>query len=380
MIVEIKGVQFVNKGAELMLHAVIQKLNEFDPSAEIVLAPNGNSPYKARAEVNAYQKLSLKKRFLDLNELSYHLPTKVRKWLKNNWGIVTEADVDVVLDASGFAYGDQWPTKHLEAVAKEVKRLAKHDKKFIFMPQALGPFTDSDKQAAVKDGFSEAALIFAREQSSFDGIKPYITDVSKLKMAPDFTNLVKGEVEEDYTKYNNTVFIIPNYNMVNERNANSSWKARYVNFLVESVENIVELGYTPVLLNHEGKHDGELCEQVKATTPHSVDIIQESNPLKVKGLIGSSRGIICSRFHGCVSALTQGIPCVGTSWSHKYENLFAEYNRAQFLATPEWSKEELKVALSDSIGSIEETIYTQKISEYKAQTEAMWTEIFKQIK
>ena len=380
MIVEIKGVQFVNKGAELMLHAVIQKLNEFDPSAEIVLAPNGNSPYKARAEVNAYQKLSLKKRFLDLNELSYHLPTKVRKWLKNNWGIVTEADVDVVLDASGFAYGDQWPTKHLEAVAKEVKRLAKHDKKFIFMPQALGPFTDSDKQAAVKDGFSEAALIFAREQSSFDGIKPYITDVSKLKMAPDFTNLVKGEVEEDYTKYNNTVFIIPNYNMVNERNANSSWKARYVNFLVESVENIVELGYTPVLLNHEGKHDGELCEQVKATTLHSVDIIQESNPLKVKGLIGSSRGIICSRFHGCVSALTQGIPCVGTSWSHKYENLFAEYNRAQFLATPEWSKEELKVALSDSIGSIEETIYTQKISEYKAQTEAMWTEIFKQIK
>ncbi|MEH0671445.1 polysaccharide pyruvyl transferase family protein [Vibrio owensii] len=380
MIVEIKGVQFVNKGAELMLHAVIQKLNEFDPSAEIVLAPNGNSPYKARAEVNAYQKLSLKKRFLDLNELSYHLPTKVRKWLKNNWGIVTEADVDVVLDASGFAYGDQWPTKHLEAVAKEVKRLAKHDKKFIFMPQALGPFTDSDKQAAVKDGFSDAALIFAREQSSFDGIKPYITDVSKLKMAPDFTNLVKGEVEEDYTKYNNTVFIIPNYNMVNERNANSSWKARYVNFLVESVENIVELGYTPVLLNHEGKHDGELCEQVKATTPHSVDIIQESNPLKVKGLIGSSRGIICSRFHGCVSALTQGIPCVGTSWSHKYENLFAEYNRAQFLATPEWSKEELKVALSDSIGSIEETTYTQKISEYKAQTEAMWAEIFKQIK
>ncbi|MGY0616919.1 polysaccharide pyruvyl transferase family protein [Vibrio sp. FJH11] len=380
MIVEIKGVQFVNKGAELMLHAVIQKLNEFDPSAEVVLAPNGNSPYKARVGVNAYQKLSLKKRFLDLNELSYHLPTKVRNWLKNNWGIVTEADVDVVLDASGFAYGDQWPTKHLEAVAKEVKRLDKHEKTFIFMPQALGPFTDSDKQAAVKDGFSKAALIFAREQSSFDGITPYITDTSKLKIAPDFTNLVKGEVGEDYTKYNNTIFIIPNYNMVNERNSNSSWKARYVDFLVESVESIVELGHTPVLLNHEGKCDGDLCEQVKAETSYPIDIIEENNSLKVKGLIGSSRGIICSRFHGCVSALTQGIPCVGTSWSHKYENLFSEYNRAQFLATPEWNKEKLKEALSNSINTIDDEIYRNKISEYKTQTEVMWAEIFKKIK
>ncbi|EGQ9134654.1 polysaccharide pyruvyl transferase family protein [Vibrio alginolyticus] len=380
MIVEIKGVQFVNKGAELMLHAVIQKLNEFDPSAEIVLAPNGNSPYKARAEVNAYQKLSLKKRFLDLNELSYHLPKKIRKWLKTNWGIVTEADVDVVLDASGFAYGDQWPTKHLEAVAKEVKRLAKHNKTFIFMPQALGPFADPEKQAAVKDGFSKAALIFAREQSSFDGIRPHLEDTSKLKIAPDFTNLVKGELEEDYAKYNNTVFIIPNYNMVNERNTNTTWKSRYLDFLVESVENIVELGYTPVLLNHEGKHDGELCEKVKAATPHPIEIIQETNPLKVKGLIGSSRGIICSRFHGCVSALTQGIPCVGTSWSHKYENLFAEYNRAEFLAKPEWSKEELKAALNSSISTVKEESYNTKIAEYKAQTKAMWDEIFKKIK
>ncbi|MCG6221254.1 polysaccharide pyruvyl transferase family protein, partial [Vibrio diabolicus] len=131
---------------------------------------------------------------------------------------------------------------------------------------------------------------------------------------------------------------------------------------------------------HEGKHDGELCEKVKAATPHSIEIIQETNPLKVKGLIGSSRGIICSRFHGCVSALTQGIPCVGTSWSHKYESLFDEYNRADFLAKPEWSKEELKEALRLSISTVEEETYNTKIAEYKAQTEQMWAEIFNRIK
>ena len=141
MIIEIKGVEFENKGAHLMLCAIIEQLKVRFPNAQIALSPNKKLDFVQCSSLGAWQKLALRKNIIDLNWIAYWLPKVIRRWLRV-FGIVTEADIDLMLDASGFSYSDQWPSKiRIYHLKNELERFSKHGKPYIFMPQAFGPFS-----------------------------------------------------------------------------------------------------------------------------------------------------------------------------------------------------------------------------------------------
>ncbi|WP_144213714.1 polysaccharide pyruvyl transferase family protein [Shewanella donghaensis] len=375
MMIEIKGSQFVNKGAELMVHAVIQQIEQRWPDAELVMAANPNSPYKERAKLGAYQKLSIRKNIIDANFLSYKLPVKFRQWLKHKWGIITEADITHVFDASGFAYGDQWGSLTIKALAGEINRSKANGQNYIFLPQALGPFTREKDAKYLVEALPKADLICAREESSLKHVKDVIGDTSNLFQFPDFTNIVTGVLPEYFIDGAKKVLIIPNSNMVGSRNNQSAWMANYLRVLQDAVAMIKELDLQPVLLNHEGAGDGAICTQVNEACGGNLEMIHETDPLKVKGIIGASHGVICSRFHGCVSALSQGVPCLGTSWSHKYERLYEEYLQTECLIKPEITSSELKSAflLAKDLSKGEEQVQVRE--KFKALSKTMWEQV-----
>lgn len=324
MIIEIKGVQFVNKGAELMLHAILKQLESVCPDAILVLNANEHSPYLDRIKLGAYQKLTLKIWKWDFSGFSHYFPSRLRRFLWK-YGIVTEADVDVVLDASGFAYGQQWDELSTLHMCDEVKRYSRRGGKYIFLPQAFGPFEGKKVIRSLKNGISEASLIMAREGVSFEYLESVIGSVPALHVCPDFTNLLAGALPDGYQKKNDQVLFIPNFNMLSARNENTDWEKNYIEVMVIVMNVVRDHGLEPVILNHEGTSDMDVCGMLANKYGREIDVISESNPIYVKGIIGHSRLVVSSRFHGCVSALSQGVPCIGTSWSHKYEELFSGY-------------------------------------------------------
>jgi polysaccharide pyruvyl transferase WcaK-like protein len=126
-----------------------------------------------------------------------------------------------------------------------------------------------------------------------------------------------------------TVLLIPNSHMLRSSPEQGPWPTTYTSFMAELARRCLAEGVPTRLLNHEGADDAALCRLI-AGTAGGLDIIEEADPLAVKGIIGAAAAVVCSRYHGCVSALAQAVPCLATSWSHKYAGLFDEF------AVPEW--------------------------------------------
>lgn len=382
MMIEIKGVQFENKGAELMLLAIVKMLKHEFIEVELCLHHNINSPYEKRATLGAYQKVNLKKNIFDLNFLFYFIPTSIRRFFKNRFGIVSEADVDVVLDASGFSYGDQWSDLILRQTAQEIVRLKKQGKIYIFLPQSLGPFTRENNRKYAKIAFENADLVFARELPSYENISSLIDSKNNLHRAPDFTNLIEPSQNVDWGKYKDHIVFIPNSKMLSNKNKRTWWRDNYVSTFTKLAQRALAHGERVVILNHSGKDDIALCNDIREQLPAGVDIISIQSALGVKSIINRAKLVICSRFHGCVSALSQGVPCIATGWSHKYKELFMEYQSGQLLLNENISDRELYALFDECLAKRSElsSVLHEPGLSYKNQTKEMWSKVIGIIK
>lgn len=357
-----------------MLRAIIEKLNDELPHAEICLQHTKNSPYLKRAEVGAFQKVNLCKNIIDLNGLTYFVPASIRRYFKNRFGIVTEADIDAVLDASGFSYGDQWSNLILRQVATIVKRFKQHKKHYIFMPQSLGPFSFDKNKKYAKKAFSNASLVFAREKPSYQHVTELIADPILIKQAPDFTNLLKPAQSAEYVKYQDYIIVIPNSKMLSEKNSNTWWRENYISTLASLANSALRLGEKVIILNHSGREDDSLCLELNGLLVSPCEIVEPNNAVAVKALIAQGKIVISSRFHGCVSALSQAVPCIATGWSHKYQELFKEYSSDDLLLPEKINEQRLSTVLTECLEKHDDR--KEKLIKYafkyQHQSETMW--------
>jgi len=327
MRIQIDGTNTINKGAELMLYAILQEIERRYPAAEVLYNRLGEDSSYIHTNVNfrtrlfAQRVIPLFYKFripLILRKLSIPCSFFTTKYVVKN--------IDIVLDAGGFQFSDQWnyTDYDLLLLRRYYKKLKKQGSKIILLPQAFGPFHTKNGKISAEIIGRYVDIIFAREKVSCDYLINAGVDENKIKLYPDFTALVEGIVPKQYESLQGSVCIIPNMRMIDKGTVSLE---QYLSVLCQLIQTIREKGKDVFLLNHEGKNDGLLCKFINNSIQKPLVIANNLTALEVKGIISQSYLLISSRFHGVASALNSGIPCLATSWSHKYEELFKDYGQ-----------------------------------------------------
>lgn len=385
--IELSGVGFINKGAELMLHAILQEFNDRDKYKLVTDFTVG--PFEKRMKLGLYQKFRFnplgfypdntgKENALKNIQKDKELYNNLDSVFIEGFGLVNPDEINVVLDASGFRYSSQWGDLKTQTFSFLYEQWSKEGKKIILLPQAFGPFYSDEIKKAFISITDSAQLICPRDEQSFNYVMDICPDRNKhkIKKFPDFTCLVKPNKNNLSQVFNEEVCIIPNYRMKDKMSDKAY--TQYIKLLRQSISFLKENDIKFFFLLHEiGGNDHVIIDDLKTEVDFEASIVCEENPLKIKEIISQSYTVIGSRYHGLVSALTSGVPCIGIGWSHKYMELFKDFNIEEYLIS---NLEDI-----DSFKSILNKFFKKEIVEqtrgslikhssiYKLETEKMWS-------
>lgn len=325
MIVEVTGIGYPNKGAELMLCAVAEHvLQNWGSDVIVATRPSlgRDAGYRALSQCGCHQMAFLNWKGVDLGTPLGNLAPKK---LLRTYGMVAEKETEIVLDASGLRYTDKWGLNSIKSAIKEYRRVKARGGRVILLPQAFGPFERSEIREAMRDLLDTVDLAFARDPQSLEYLLGVAQKSGKIRESPDFTCEVNGTVPYDADRFRGKIAIIPNSRMLDK--TSSEVAKNYFDNLCAFVSFCFDSEIGVFVLNHEGAQDDALCKRLLGAFPEGCIPYSGCRSAKeVKGLISLASGVMTSRFHGLVSSLTQGVPALCSSWNHKYEQLMKAFD------------------------------------------------------
>lgn len=368
-IIEIHGTGTHNRGAELMAIAISEKIKSVYPAAKIAVP----STFGTQQDIKRYGFYTT---CILESKRSKHIFSLISGILSGN--IINPIHVNTVLDASGFAFSDQWGVGPARKLVKKMARPYRKHQKIVLLPQALGAFEDQNVKKYTLTLFQRAALVFARDNQSYGYSHALIPNQQKLRKYPDFTLLVKPVTDLSIKLPVKFACIVPNIRMLDK----FDHREDYLEFLRQALSLVESQGITPMFLIHDGEEDARVVDMLQLKH-HNYVIVSHEDPRILKWILGQSQFVIGSRFHALVSSLSQGVPCIGAGWSHKYPELFNDFSTRETLIDDlkdiQTLEKYIRLLADPTSNKIKSDQIQQAANSLKSKVEEMWELILLEI-
>lgn len=337
MIVEVRPGAFSNKGGELMMRAIAAELAR---DASLAVEP-WVAPFPERARLGLLQKLRVRRLGPAADVPAIAIPRRIR----GMFGIVAEGEISAVLDATGFRYTDSEPRGLASSreLAANSRRWHRRGIRVVLLPQAFGPFEDRRVRKSFEDALAHVDAVYARDRVSFEHLAGLRVRAGIVRRGPDVSVGLDGVIPpnlQDLVGPGPYACIVPNVRMVELTSRDLG--TAYAGFLERTVAAVAEIGLSPILVVHETARDLDIARALADASQGGLRVVIEDDPLRLKGVLGSAAIVIGSRYHALVSALSQGVPALGTGWSHKYAGLFEDFGCPENLVDARIERGELR--------------------------------------
>ncbi|MEO1017163.1 MAG: polysaccharide pyruvyl transferase family protein [Pseudomonadota bacterium] len=362
--VEIVGVWLPNKGAELMAWAVKSELGKRLDRIRFVRTPQGPDEDQARLDFIPKQLPPRKQ-----PPLRVRLMEHVDRLNPASNSPIIERDITHYIDISGFAYGDFWGLKKAKMRAGT---LIETGRPVYLLPQAFGPFSERGLAEVMGQICRRAAMVCARDRQSHEFLKKAAPN-DPVRLLPDITfslDFAERQVERPDTDYGCLIV-----NSMLQRSDTAS-EAETIALFLKTGEALRAHGIEPMVVVHEPARDSELSQALADQLQTTLIALDDARDLKA--FIGGARIAVTGRFHGLVNALSSGVPAFAVGWSHKYQEMLADFAMpdAWYNSDDDAFVDRINAFLSDDAGmSATKPRLLQTAQEKRAALAPFWDEL-----
>ncbi len=341
MIVEVSGAEFVNRGAQLMLWTVAETLRRSEPSAAVCVdaALCRGYPGPGSGILPLFPRLLPSRRpywmFPQAAALDRTLGALVPRAICEGRGFVRRKAAGALLDVSGYAFGDPHPWQRARLFANLARDYRRRGCPVVMLPQMLGPFRSARAAEEFRRILDSVDLVFARDRESLEMAGAVAPGDGRIRLAPEIT-IFSDELwpaPED-GRCQPFICIVPNVRMLDRGGA--AWKEAYLPLLAAAGRRARQKGLEVSILLHDGSPaERHLAKRIRDLAGEQWAVIDDADPVSLKGIIASARFLVGSRYHAIVAALSSGVPAVTLGWAHKYDRLLEDFGEPQLLVRPE---------------------------------------------
>lgn len=282
--------------------------------------------------------------------------------------------IDAVLDAGGFQFGDSWPADNAGRALAECRRLRAAGKRIVFLPQAFGPFTGDERRRTMRELAAEAQWVFARDAASLAHLESCGVDPRNVRVFPDFTVLVAGVTKPEFRRFHGRPCVVPSARMLDRLSGGAP--ERYLDMIAGCVRFLRKKGEEPFALLHSIAEDGPVVALLDGRLDRPLETAAHADPRVVKGILSRCSFAVSSRYHAALNCLYQAVPCAITGWSHKYRALVDEFGIPELSFEPGEDASKLLDIAGRLCDPEVRRAYAPRLGRHAAlcaaQAEAMW--------